>query len=84
MYPIVAVYEADPLAVAVGKGPVDAGIPGRREAAIFLMNHMNPLIFRDILVADGRTVVRAAIVYEDQLEVRKRLRKDTVNAAADI
>ena len=84
MHPIVAVHEADPLAVAVGKGPVDAGIPGSRQSPILLMNDIHANILLRIFITDRTAFVRTAVIHEDQFEVRKRLRKDAVNAAADI
>lgn len=48
------------------------------------MNDMNARILLRILIADHAAVVRAAVVHEDQLEVRKRLRKDAVHTATEI
>lgn len=84
VHPVVAVHKADPLAVAVGKGPVDTGVPGSRQSPILLMNDMHARILLRIVIADRAAVVRAAIVHEDQLEVCKRLREDAVYAAAEI
>ena len=84
VYPIITVHKADPLAVAVRKRPVDTRVPGSRQTTIFLMNDMHTAVLCSVFIADHAAVVRAAVVHEDQLEVRKRLRENAVHAAAKV
>ena len=79
----------DPV-VAVGKlkigspGVSHRQVPGRRHAAVFLMDHADPHIPRGVLVADGAGAILAAVVDEQQLEIRILLPEYAVHAAPQI
>ena len=45
------------------------------------MNYTDSFVFLSIFITDQAAVIRAAVVNENQLKSRKRLRKNTVNAA---
>ena len=80
MHPVVAVHEGQPLAAAVGLRPINAHIPGGGKAAVFLVNHVNPAIPPGVFLADVAAAVRAAIVHQHKVKIRKRLGKDAVHA----
>ena len=80
MHPVVAVHEGQPLAAAVGLRPINARIPGGGKAAVFLMNDMDSTVFPGVFLADIAAAVRAAIVHQHKVKIRKRLGKDAVHA----
>jgi hypothetical protein len=81
MHPVIAVHKRQPMTAAVGHYIVNAGIPGRRQAAVFLMNDMDSVILGCIAVANRTTAVGAAIVNQNQFKVPETLTKDTVHAS---
>ena len=74
MNPVVTVDKGQPLAVRICEGPIDGGIPGGGQAAVFLMDHADAGILGGIFIANGTAVIRASVIYKNQFEVRKGLR----------
>ena len=82
VHPVVAVHKGNPPADTVCENPVNAGIPGGRQAAVFLMNHMNPAVPKGVTVAKNAAVIRGAVVHQNQLEIPVGLSQDTLHTAA--
>ena len=62
------------------KATVNARIAGGGKAAVFLMNDMDSTVFPGVFLADVAAAVRAAIVHQHKVKIRKRLGKDAVHA----
>ena len=69
MYPVVAVGENQPPAVAVGFHPVDARVPCVGQAAVFLVDDMDAAVLPGISVADLPAAVGTAVVHQNQLKI---------------
>ena len=84
MNKIIAVHEEQPLAIAVGEGPVDAGVPGGGKSPVFLMNYDDSGIFFGVFFTNLAASVRTAVVYQNQLKVLKGLSEDAVYAPVQV
>ncbi|EDN00835.1 hypothetical protein BACCAP_01601 [Pseudoflavonifractor capillosus ATCC 29799] len=73
MHPVIAVYERNPLTIAVGKYPVQSCISCSRQTTILLMNYLYTTILPCILIADSRAAVGRAVVYQNDLNISKCL-----------
>ena len=84
MNPIITINKSQPLAVAVGEGPVDAGVAGGGEAPVLLMDHVDAAVLCSVFITDGAAVVRAAVVHKDQLKVLEGLSQNAVHTAMQV
>ena len=82
--PVVAVQKHEPPALTVVPDPVQACISGRRQAPVFLVDHMDSFVSFRISVADPGTAVRAAVIHQNQLQIPKGLAEHAVCTAAQI
>ena len=69
MYPVVAVGENQPPAVAVGFHPINACVPGIGQAAVFLVDDMDAAVLPGVFVADFPAAVGTAVVHQNQLKI---------------
>ena len=82
VYPVITVHEGQPAAGTVRKGPVDAGIPGGGQTAVLLMDDMDPAVSPGIIFAQLSTVVRAAVIHQNQFKIGIALAQNAVHTAA--
>lgn len=73
---VVAVNKDDIFTFCKGKSSISC----RGNAAVGLMYNADPVIPCCVGIAKGPTLVRRAIVYQDQFEIRFRLAQNTVDA----
>ncbi len=78
--PIVAVQQKNPLRA----GTLHAEPTRRRHAAVGFVEDADARIARGVFVADCAGIVRRAVVHENQLEVRDRLREHALDALGQI
>lgn len=48
------------------------------------MNYPNSAIFFSIFITNSRAIIWAAVIYENQFEIRERLRKNAVHATMKV
>ena len=69
MYPVVAVGENQPLAVAVGFRPINACVPGIGQAAVFLVDDTDAAVLTGIFITNLPAAVGTAVVHQNQLKI---------------
>ena len=80
VYPVVAVHKAQPLPCRL----FQRQIPGGGLTGVLLVKANHPAVLGGVVVAELAAVIRASIVHQNQLKVRKRLRQNAAYAVGKV